>query len=215
MDIKKIFLLLMFTIAIVSIISPVNADEIDANSKNVKFKKIEVKLTLDANGGKLWDEKGGKFKSIVSKNVKKGSPGTISIKPQRSGYDFKGWYTKKSGGTKIDKKVLAKKSVTYYAQWEKSNTGMKPIPKMTLKIRIEYDGVFHAGYGSANKYREGFTTKGSYYEDLGNSNYVDVGAKKDDGSSKLLKLSVLKGNKVVAEKTTRDPYGEVIINYKS
>lgn len=40
--------------------------------------------------------------------------------PVRSGYVFKGWYTKKEGGTKIKKNTvvpLTKK--TYYAQWSK------------------------------------------------------------------------------------------------
>ena len=82
----------------------------------------------------------------------------------------------------------------------------------SLKIKIEYDGTFTAGYGSANK-NDDFTSSGSREIDLGNSTYVDVGAKKSDESSGLLKLTILKGDKVVSEKTTTDPYGEVIIHY--
>ena len=81
-----------------------------------------------------------------------------------------------------------------------------------LMIRIEYDGMFTAGYGSANK-NDDFTATGSQEIDLGNSSYVDVGAKKSDDSSRLLKLTILKDGVVVAEKTTSDPYGEVIIHY--
>ncbi|MCL2114626.1 MAG: hypothetical protein FWH29_00210 [Methanobrevibacter sp.] len=82
----------------------------------------------------------------------------------------------------------------------------------SLKIKIEYNGTFTAGYGSANK-NDDFTSSGSREIDLGNSTYVDVGAKKSDDSSGLLKLTILKGDKVVSEKTTTDPYGEVIIHY--
>ena len=37
--------------------------------------------------------------------------------PTRKGYTFNGWYTKKSGGTKIKTTTKVTKDVTYYAQW--------------------------------------------------------------------------------------------------
>ncbi|MCL2115400.1 MAG: DUF4062 domain-containing protein [Methanobrevibacter sp.] len=82
-----------------------------------------------------------------------------------------------------------------------------------LKIKIEYDGEFTAGYGSHDQ-NDDFTATDYWEIDLGDSPYVDVGAKKSDSGNGLLKLFVLKGEKIVAEKTTTDPYGEIIIHYK-
>lgn len=81
------------------------------------------------------------------------------------------------------------------------------------KIVIEYNGLYTAGYGSANK-NDDVTTSGfnEYY--LEDTNYVDVGAKKADGGNGELKISIMKGNVIVEEKTTSQPYGEIIINYK-
>ncbi|WP_195543537.1 SH3 domain-containing protein [Massiliimalia timonensis] len=73
------------------------------------------KVTFNANGGSV---------STSSKTVKYGSTyGTLPT-PTRSGYDFKGWYTAKSGGTKItsSSKVSITKNTTLYAQWEKKAT---------------------------------------------------------------------------------------------
>jgi uncharacterized repeat protein (TIGR02543 family) len=41
--------------------------------------------------------------------------------PKRSGYKFKGWYTKKSGGKKVTakSKVAILKTTTLYARWKK------------------------------------------------------------------------------------------------
>jgi uncharacterized repeat protein (TIGR02543 family) len=195
MDIKKILMLLLFTIAVLCIITHVNAVNMDK----------KVKLTLDANGGKV----GSKTTSLSTWKI--GAKVKVDSIPHRSGYEFKGWYTKKSGGTKINKPITMKKNTTYYAHWKDIKT---------LRIKISYPGKFTAGYGagngtkSANK-KDDFTSSGYVEINLGNSTYVNVGAKKCDNSSKLLKLSVLKGDKVVAEKITREPYGEVKISYKS
>lgn len=40
----------------------------------------------------------------------------------RKGYVLKGWYTKKSGGTKVTTATVIKKNQTLYAQWSKVNT---------------------------------------------------------------------------------------------
>ena len=107
MNIKKIVILLLFLVAIIGIIAPINAVD-SANNK--------VKIKWDANGGKIGSKK------TVTTTVNKGSKiGTLQ-KATRTGYTLKGWYTKKTGGTKISKSTKLKKSTTYYAQWEKSTT---------------------------------------------------------------------------------------------
>ena len=80
-----------------------------------KYKKASTnKITFNGNGGKI------NSKNIVSINVNKGSKiKKFPATPKRTGYTFKGWYSKKSGGTKISVNTKPTKSVTVYAQWKK------------------------------------------------------------------------------------------------
>ena len=75
-------------------------------------------VTLKVNGGSL----GGKSNKIY---VTKGKAVGTLTKPTRSGYTFKGWYTKKSGGTKITTKTKITKNVTYYAHWKANKYKIK------------------------------------------------------------------------------------------
>lgn len=63
---------------------------------------------------------GGTVKSY-GKAIKKGKKYGKLPNPTRTGYKFKGWYTKKSGGKKITKssKVKSSKNHTLYARWKK------------------------------------------------------------------------------------------------
>ncbi|WP_067258853.1 hypothetical protein [Methanobrevibacter cuticularis] len=81
------------------------------------------------------------------------------------------------------------------------------------KIVIDYDGPYTSGYGTEFT-NDDFTTSGRKQIDVGQTSHIDVGAKKSDGSNEQLTLSILKGDKVVETKSTTDPYGEVIINFK-
>jgi uncharacterized repeat protein (TIGR02543 family) len=64
-------------------------------------------ITFDARGGT----------AAAAKSIVKGKAiGTLPT-TTRTGYAFKGWYTKTSGGTKITTKTKPAKDVTYYAQW--------------------------------------------------------------------------------------------------
>jgi uncharacterized repeat protein (TIGR02543 family) len=81
---------------------------------DAKGKLITVNITFNANGGKIDKEAKLIVKNTCIRNMK------LPKNPIRSGYVFKGWYTKKEGGTKITKNTavpLTKK--TYYAQWTK------------------------------------------------------------------------------------------------
>ena len=40
--------------------------------------------------------------------------------PVESGYTLQGWYTEKSGGTKVDQNTLVTGDATYYAHWVKN-----------------------------------------------------------------------------------------------
>lgn len=67
-------------------------------------------VTYDANGGSV---------SPASKNVTYGDTYGTLAKPTRDGYDFAGWYTAASGGTKITSstKVTATSNHKIYAHW--------------------------------------------------------------------------------------------------
>jgi len=76
--------------------------------------KKQYTLNFDANGGSVTT----KNKKLTNKQVYGNLP-----TPTRSGYTFTGWYTDKTGGTKVSTttKMLAK-TVTVYAQWKKSTS---------------------------------------------------------------------------------------------
>ena len=110
------------------------------------------KVTFNANGGS-----GGKTRSVA----KGKAVGTLP-KATRKGYKFKGWYTKKSGGTKIKATTKATKNVTYYAQWTANK----------YKIKFNANGgrgtmsVQSATYGKAVTLRAN-TFKRSKYKFVG------------------------------------------------
>ena len=74
-------------------------------------------VTLNANGGSFVDEDGGTGANAVKVLVAKGGPLGERALPELAGYTFAGWWTKKSGGTKIKTSTKVTKDVTYYAQW--------------------------------------------------------------------------------------------------
>jgi uncharacterized repeat protein (TIGR02543 family) len=83
-----------------------------------------ITVTFAANGGKKLSKK-----SITLKpNTKIGKLPTV----ERKNYIFKGWYTKKSGGTKVTKSTKLTKSTTLYAHWSKV-TKPKEVSSLTVK----------------------------------------------------------------------------------
>ena len=70
--------------------------------------KFEVTVTFDGNGGTA---------SKTTMTVEKGKAiGTLPT-ATRSGYTFNGWYTAKTGGTKISSSTTVSANTTYYAHW--------------------------------------------------------------------------------------------------
>lgn len=97
----------------------------DAYSRKVKFQ---------ANGGSMSRTSSEKTSSVTVTYNKK--YGTLPA-PVRKGYSFKGWYTKKSGGSKItaSTKVKIKKGKTQilYAHWSKVTAGKPKLSKPSSK----------------------------------------------------------------------------------
>ena len=124
--------------------------------KIASYVQVGPKVTakFDANGGSV-------SKSSVTKyNGEK--LGTLET-PTRTGYTFMGWYTAKSGGTKIYSTTKLTKSMTLYAQWKKitynitlnANGGSVG----TTKLVIEYGDKLGA---MPTPTRTGYTFTGWY-----------------------------------------------------
>ena len=89
---------------------------------------------------------------------------------QRKGYDFKGWYTKKSKGTKVTEKTVIKKNQTLYAQWSKvkkpGSTKITSLKKKSGVMTVTYKKVKGAGgyeisYSTSKKFVKNSTKKTS------------------------------------------------------
>lgn len=79
-------------------------------------------------------------------------------------------------------------------------------------IVVDYDGPYTAGYGTEFSNYD-FTSNGPTEFSVGNTSFINVGAKKSDGSNRKLTLSIMRGDKVIEEESTTAPYGEVKINF--
>lgn len=135
------------------------------------------KVVFNANGGSL--NKTSSVKTRTSEVTYKQKYGTLPT-PVRKGYVFKGWYTKKSGGSKVTgsrKVTIAKgKTQTLYAHWSKITVSKAAISKVSKgkgrnSLTVKWKKVSGAsGYevcvSTSSKFRSGSTqtkrlTKGS------------------------------------------------------
>ena len=104
-------------------------------------KRNGTKVTVKLSGN------GGKAKKAVITCGYHEKYGTLP-KAVRKGYSFKGWYTKKSGGTKVTAatKVKSLKTITLYAHWSKvSKPKTRPVKSLSGKNR-----KFTVKYGKAS-----------------------------------------------------------------
>lgn len=151
---------------------------------------------FNANGGTV-DQK--------SKSVGYGyAYGTLPV-PERAGYTFLGWYTKKTGGSKITSstKVTNKKTKTLYAHWKKISVGKTSITTLRNdsdnKVRViakkvsgaEYYEVRYSGKSNFSTYKTQRSSKGENSMRLwnlvkGKTYYVKVRAGKCDSTGNIV-----------------------------
>lgn len=97
-------------------------------NSDVTLKYIQYKstLTFNPNGGSVSTKK----KTVLSETYYGKLPS-----PTRKNYIFDGWYTKKSGGTKItpDTLITTTKNSTLYAHWTKISLTQASKPALTNK----------------------------------------------------------------------------------
>lgn len=96
-------------------------------------KEIGYKVTFDANGGKFGNE------TIYTVDNWDASLYDSLTKPTRDGYNFKGYYTEKTGGTKFEM-ILNESGIDsnmmFYAQWELVEEVPKTLDNITSSIMI-------------------------------------------------------------------------------
>lgn len=73
-------------------------------------------INFDLNGGTI-NGSGTMDKQTVYSNEKLGTASVPTITPQRTGYDFDGWYTQTEGGTKYTFTEAVSSNITLYAHW--------------------------------------------------------------------------------------------------
>ena len=123
-------------------------------------------VKFNANGGTV---------STSSKTVTNGSTyGTLPT-PTRTGYKFAGWYTAKSGGTKITSSAKATKNQTIYAHWSRraytvsfdANGG-----SVYQDTRTVYNGVSYRELPTPT--RPGYHFKGWYTKKSGGTKVAET-----------------------------------------
>lgn len=103
--------------------------------------KASYSVTFNANNGSC---------ATKSKTYTAGS--TLSTLPTaaRKGYTFKGWYTSKSGGSKVGTTTTVDRNMTLYARWSKVSVGKAKISSLTVgkkKVTVKFKKVSGAkGY---------------------------------------------------------------------
>lgn len=137
------------------------------DSKCTKAYNFNTKLTGNKTLYAKWLKKytvkfnanSGSVKTKSKKVAYSAKYGTLPS-PKKKGYSFSGWYTKKSGGTKItaNSKVKIKKTTTLYAHWKKISVKTTSISKLqNLKgknLKVDIKKV-----SGANGYQVRYSTK--------------------------------------------------------
>lgn len=76
------------------------------------WSRLSYRIAFDATGGTV---------STASRSVLHGDAVGALPAPTRSGHVFLGWYTAKTGGSKISASTQATRAATYYARWAKAS----------------------------------------------------------------------------------------------
>ncbi|WP_052377619.1 glycoside hydrolase family 3 C-terminal domain-containing protein [Robinsoniella sp. KNHs210] len=97
---------------------------VKTEAKGIVVENTVYAVTLDPNGGKLAVAADGK------RNVKKDNKIGALPTPIRDNYNFRGWYTARTGGSLVSADYKVSANVIIYARWEK-----KVSPKKGYKFK--------------------------------------------------------------------------------
>ena len=103
----------------------------DVTELTVQWTAPTYTVTLHANGG-----------SVSPASVTTGADGKLASlpTPTRSSYSFDGWYTEKSGGTKVTTDTVFSANTTVYAHWTYTGGGYYYPPVTYYTLRFETGG---------------------------------------------------------------------------
>ena len=128
------------------------------------WKKSVYTVNLDANGGKT---------NAVSKTVTYDEAYGTFPDIERPGYTFKGWYTEKSGGNKVDAKSIVNvaKNHTLYAQWVPLSYELEfDANGGTIEGNAKQEGLYNTVYGKLPEAKkDGYTFLGWFTAKTGGS----------------------------------------------
>lgn len=116
---KRFLMMLMAAVLMFYVVSAVSATATNISTEKIDVKDIKIQSKAKTVSSRItWNGNSGKIGAQKTKvtTVKNGAKiEKLPPTPKRSGYTFEGWYTKKTGGTKISKNTKPIKSVNYYA----------------------------------------------------------------------------------------------------
>lgn len=158
----------------------------------------KVKVIFNPNGGKVKEKSAYK----IYKSAFGVLPG-----PTRKGYSFLGWYTAKSGGSKIaaSTTVSSKSTMTLYAHWEKINVGgvtvksLKNPDSKQLKVTLK-------GVSGAAGYQIVYATNAKFTK--GKKNVFAARESKKISGLKIGKTYYVKARAYVTDSTGAKVYGK-------
>ena len=142
-------------------------------------------LTFDANGGNVTT----KSKKVANKKTYGALP-----TPTRSGYAFNGWYTAKTGGTKVSStSKMAAKNTNLYAQWKKNLNDVENrfagytwyLSTGGIYYKFNNDGTYENGLISTTFKDTTYITEGVWYTSGQNLYMTQIRGKQsiDDGKT--------------------------------
>ena len=126
---KKIFRALTLCLVLLSLLCAAVPAAFAAGNKEDTFYTIGL------------DACGGVSSTVVVTTNLDGKLTTLPESPTMDGYTFNGWYTEKSGGTKITTDTVFSANTTVYAHWTHTGDNNPPVNYYTLR--------FETGGGSA------------------------------------------------------------------
>lgn len=155
------------------------------------WKKNQYDITFDANGGI-----NSTAKIVIKNGHKLGGLPTV----KRSGYQFTGWYTSKSGGSQVTSDTIPTDDVRYYAHWKKVSVGKSSLSNVEVgygQLNVSFDKVkgasgYQIWYSQNAKFKKAakknLTKTSISLKNLkkGKTYYIRVRAyKKDSANSKI------------------------------
>lgn len=132
--------------------------EIDSNvTLYARWEAQQYTVTFDVNGGGA--------ATMTSKSVKSGKCIGALPKTVKDGYSFEGWYTSRSGGSKVSTLYKVYDNVTFYAHWKEITRKVEvsiALSSVSGTVGYEMQYAQSSGFGGAVTLSDTVTYAGKY-----------------------------------------------------